>query len=150
MKTVTNTSTVTVHYKGTLNDGSVFDDSKVRGSAIEVTMGSGRVIPGFESALIGMTEGQEKTITIEAESAYGPTNPEAIQTVPLNAFPPDFTATPGETVQGTNAEGMPLVARVVEQIDDGVTLDFNHPLAGQDLTFSLEVLGINTPTNEED
>lgn len=150
MKTVTPNSTVTVHYTGTLNDGSVFDDSKVRGAAIEVTMGTGRVIPGFENALMGMTEGQEKTVTIAAGDAYGPTNPEAIQTVPLEAFPSDFTATPGETVQGTNANGQPLVARVIEQVDNGVTLDFNHPLAGQDLTFSLEVLDINTPTNEEE
>ena len=154
MKTVTSNSTVTVHYKGTLNDGSVFDDSKVRGSAIEVTMGTGRVIPGFESALMGMTEGQEKTVTIAAQDAYGPTNPEAFQTVPHNAFPTDFTATPGETVQGTNAMGQPLVARVVESTDEGITLDFNHPLAGEDLTFDLEVLGITeeteTTTTEEE
>ena len=158
MKTVTSNSTVTVHYKGTLNDGSVFDDSKVRGSAIEVTMGTGRVIPGFESALIGMTEGQEKTVTIAAQDAYGVTNPEAFQTVPRNAFPNDFTATPGETVQGTNAMGQPLMARVVSGDAEGITLDFNHPLAGEDLTFDLEVLGIaetettdtETTTTEEE
>jgi len=151
MKTVTDNSTVTVHYKGTLNDGSVFDDSKVRGSAIEVTMGTGRVIPGFETALMGMTEGQEKTVTIAAQDAYGVSNPEAFQTVPRNAFPNDFTPTPGETVQGTNAEGQPLMARVVSGGDDGITLDFNHPLAGEDLTFDLEVLGIaETATTEEE
>lgn len=142
MKTVTSNSTVTVHYKGTLTDGSVFDDSKARGNAIEVTMGTGRVIPGFETALMGMTEGQEKTVTIVAQDAYGTPNPEAFQTVPRNAFPTDFTPTPGETVQGTNANGQPLMARVVSHSDDGITLDFNHPLAGEDLTFDLEVLGI--------
>ena len=149
MKTVTSNSTVTVHYKGTLNDGSVFDDSKARGNAIEVTMGTGRVIPGFETALMGMTEGQEKTVTIAAQDAYGETNPEAFQTVPHNAFPDDFTPTPGETVQGTNANGMPLMARVVSHNTEGVTLDFNHPLAGEDLTFDLEVLGIEETTVEE-
>ena len=149
MKTVTDTSTVTVHYKGTLNDGSVFDDSKIRGSAIEVTMGTGRVIPGFETALMGMAEGQSKSVTIAAENAYGPTNPEAVQTVPLEAFPPDFTPTPGETVQGSSPEGQPLMARVISHNPTGVTLDFNHPLAGKDLTFDLEVLGIEGTSTED-
>ena len=142
MKTVTNGSTVTVHYKGTLNDGSVFDDSNVRGSAIEVVLGTGRVIPGFEAALIGMSEGQSKSVTIAAADAYGPTNPQAIQQVPMNAFPADFQPTPGETVQGTNENGQPLIARVVSHDPSSVTLDFNHPLAGEDLTFDIEVLGI--------
>tara|TARA_B000000557_G_scaffold131353_1_gene106456 strand:- start:8787 stop:9251 length:465 start_codon:yes stop_codon:yes gene_type:complete len=154
MKTVTPNSTVTVHYKGTLNDGTVFDDSNVRGSAIEVVMGTGRVIPGFENALVGMTEGQSKNVTISAAEAYGPTNPDAIQAVPRTAFPPDFTPTPGETVQGTSETGQPLVARVVEHDDSSVTLDFNHPLAGEDLTFDLEVVGIEqevaTENNEEE
>jgi peptidylprolyl isomerase len=150
MKTVTNGSTVMVHYKGTLNDGSVFDDSKIRGSAIEVTMGTGRVIPGFESALMGMTEGQSKSVTITAADAYGQTNPEAIQTVPKEAFPPDFEPNPGETVQGTSQNGQPLMARVLSHDPAGVTLDFNHPLAGEDLTFDLEVLGITDSDTTED
>jgi len=150
MKTVTNGSTVTVHYKGTLNDGSVFDDSKARGTAIEVLMGTGRVIPGFENALIGMEEGQTKSITIAAVDAYGPTNPEAVQSVPRNAFPPDFEPSPGETVQGTSETGQPLMARVVAHDPATVTLDFNHPLAGEDLTFDLEVLGIAESTTTEE
>ena len=150
MKTVTNSSTVTVHYKGTLNDGSVFDDSKARGDAIEVLMGTGRVIPGFESALIGMTEGQTKSITIAAAEAYGQRHEEAIQEIPRENFPPDFQAQPGSTVQGTSETGQPLMARVVEGNDTTVTLDFNHPLAGEDLTFDLEVLGVvNTDTTDE-
>ena len=150
MKIVSNNSTVTVHYKGTLNDGTVFDDSNARGSAIEVSMGTGRVIPGFENALVGMTEGQTKNITIAAADAYGPTNPERVQAIPRTSFPPDFSPTPGETVQGTSDTGQPLIARVVSHNDESVTLDFNHPLAGEDLTFDLEVVGISEATAEEE
>ncbi len=139
---VTSTSTVTVHYRGTLTDGSVFDDSKVRGEAIEVPMGSNQVIPGFEEALIGMTAGQKKTITLSSDEAYGEPNPAAFQTVPREAFPEDYEFEVGTTVQGNGPTGQPVLARIESFDPAGVTLNFNHPLAGQDLNFVLEVIEV--------
>tara|TARA_R100000808_G_C2100787_1_gene117925 strand:- start:67 stop:522 length:456 start_codon:yes stop_codon:yes gene_type:complete len=151
MKTVTNGSNVTLHYKGTLNNGEVFDDSKARGSTMSITVGQGRLIKGFESALIGMTEGQTKNINLNSKEAYGPIRPDAIVTAPKSAFPENFVFEEGLQVTGRTAEGQMSYAKIVSFTDTEVTLDHNHPLAGQDLNFEIEMVKIDdseTNTNE--
>ncbi len=137
--TVENGQTVSVHYVGTLDDGTEFDNSRHRGEAISVEVGSGKLIPGFDAALLGMTVGEKKTFTLNPEDAYGDVNPEAFQTVPHTQFPEGHEFALDEVVQGQGPEG-PVIARISALGDTEVTLDFNHPLAGKNLNFEIEVL----------
>jgi FKBP-type peptidyl-prolyl cis-trans isomerase 2 len=131
---------VKVHYKGTLTDGTEFDNSKNRGTPLEFEVGSGQVIKGFDSAVCGMGLGEVKTITLTPTDAYGDVNPDAIHEAPKTAFPPDFKFEVGTTVRGTAPTGEPLVAKILSETDQGVVLDHNHPLAGEDLTFEIEII----------
>lgn len=141
MSKVENGNTVAVHYTGTLNNGNQFDSS-VGKEPLTFEIGSGQVIPGFESNIVGMTVGETKTFTLEPEDAYGPLATEAIQEVTRNRFPDDFEVKVGETVHGQTQEGVPFSAKIVSEQNETITLDFNHPLAGQDLTFEVELLTI--------
>lgn len=132
--------TVRVHYTGTLADGEVFDSSR-DGDPLEFTLGSGQVIPGFDEAVAGMAPGEEKTVTIAAEDAYGDRRDELMLRVPRDEFPSDVTPEPGDQFEVSQGEGRFLVT-VAEVGDDTVVLDANHPLAGQDLTFTLGLVGI--------
>lgn len=132
--------TVKVHYTGTLGDGEVFDSSR-GGEPLEFTLGSGDVIPGFDQAVAGMEVGQEKTITIESDDAYGPHREELLLTVPRDQFPADVEPEPGQQFQVSQGD-TPFLVTLVEVSDDKVVLDANHPLAGQDLTFALELVDI--------
>jgi len=134
--------TVSVHYKGTLDDGSEFDNSHARGEPMQVEVGSGRLIKGFDAALMGMTVGETKNISLSPEDAYGSLNPEAVEEVPKTAFPPDFEFKDGEVVQGRAPTGQPIVARIVEQKENTVVLDMNHPMAGKNLNFEIELVSI--------
>ena len=147
MKTVTNGNNVTVHYKGTFSNGEVFDDSRARGTPMQVVVGQGSLIKGFETALMGMTEGQSKTFSLTADEAYGQPTPEAITTVPRNAFPPDYNFEEGTQVQGQSPNGQVVLAKIVSFSDEGVVLDHNHPLAGKDLNFEIELLEIEETTD---
>ena len=132
--------TVRIHYTGTLNDGSVFDSSEGR-DPLEFTLGEGQVIPGFEEAVAGMAVGEEKTVTIPADEAYGRTRQELVLTVPRAQLPAGMSPSVGQQLQlmqGTEA----FVVTVREVRDDAVVLDANHPLAGQDLTFELSLVEI--------
>ena len=149
MKTAENGHTVTVHYKGTFPNGEVFDDSRSRGQAMDVLIGAGRILPGFENALVGMSTGESKTVSLTADQAYGQPNPEAIATVPKAAFPPDYSFEIGTRVQGQSPDGNTVLAKIVSFDDDNVTLDHNHPLAGEDLNFEIEVLSITELNTEE-
>ena len=131
---------VSVHYVGTFDDGTEFDNSRIRGEAISVEVGSGKVIPGFDSALLGMTVGETKSFKINSEDAYGDVNPEAFQTVPHAAFPPGHDFKLDEMVQGEGPTGQPVIARISSLGNEEVTLDFNHPLAGKNLNFEVEVV----------
>jgi peptidylprolyl isomerase len=142
---VKNGNTVSVHYKGTLNDGTVFDESRPRGKTLDFTVGSGQMIGGFNNAVVGMTTGETKTVTLGADDAYGQHNPEAIQVVPRQAFGEDFKFEIGGMIQGNGPAG-PFLAKIQEVADTEVTLDMNHPLAGEELTFEIEVLSVNEPT----
>ncbi len=131
---------VRVHYKGTLADGSQFDTSEGR-DPIEFTIGESTVIPGFESAVLDLEPGESVTVTIPANEAYGERHDEAVQEVPLEAF---GTSAPqaGWVVQLESPEGQQVNAFVAQVGPEIITLDFNHPLAGQDLTFELTLVEI--------
>ena len=132
--------TVRVHYTGTLGDGQVFDSSQGR-EPLEFTLGAGQVIPGFDEAVTGMQPGEEKSVTIPVDEAYGQRRPEMMGTVPRQQFPPEIQPAVGQQLQMSQG-GQNFVVTVTEVTDSEVTLDANHPLAGQDLTFQLELVEI--------
>jgi len=142
MSTVTVGNTVSVHYVGTLTDGEEFDNSRQRGEPFEFEVGSGSVVPGFDTALQGMAVGETKTFTITPNNAYGDRNQEAVQKVSKSQFPEDFEPQVGMVVQGINTNGGQVRALIDEVLEEDLMLDFNHPLAGKDLTFEIELLGI--------
>tara|TARA_B100000029_G_scaffold453994_1_gene480179 strand:- start:1176 stop:1739 length:564 start_codon:yes stop_codon:yes gene_type:complete len=149
MKIVENGASVQLHYKGTFPDGEVFDDSRLRGQMMEVLVGSGRLLPNFESALLGMAEGEVKNISLTADEAYGHPHPEAITTTPKTQFPDNFPFEEGMTVQGDGPDGRPVVAKIVSVDEDTVILDHNHPLAGKDINFEIELVSIDGSEAEE-
>ena len=138
MKVATGDS-VKVHYRGTLPDGTEFDNSHARGEPLEFTIGSGQMIVGFNDAIIGMEEGETKSFSLTPELAYGHRIEEAVQAVPRSAFGEDFQFEIGGMVQGNGPQG-PFIAKIQELSDDTVTLDLNHPLAGENLNFEVEVV----------
>lgn len=133
--------TVLFHYTGSLKDGTVFDSSSGR-DPLRVTLGSGQVIRGVDDALTGMAPGQEKTVTIAAEEAYGPHRPELLHEVERAAIPPEVDLEIGQQLEGRDTSGQSLRLTVVDVADSMVTLDANHPLAGQDLRFDLQLVEI--------
>jgi peptidylprolyl isomerase len=147
-KTVENGNTVTLHYKGSLDDGSEFDSSYHRGEPLTVTVGSGNLIEGFDSALGGMEEGETKTFTLSPEEAYGERDPNASTTLEKNIFPEDFELQEGKTVPLMGPGGQPFLATITEVADETITADLNHPMAGKELTFEVEVLTI-TPDSDD-
>jgi FKBP-type peptidyl-prolyl cis-trans isomerase 2 len=134
--------TVKVHYTGTLNDGSEFDSSRER-DPLEFTIDSGQVIAGFNEAVTGMSVGDSKSVTIPANQAYGEHNPEMVQEVPRSAIPSDIDLHQGMILSARNPEGRNLNFKVVEFNDEKVTVDGNHPLAGEDLNFELKLMEIS-------
>ena len=138
--TVQNGQQVKVHYKGTLDDGTVFDNSRDRGETLDFTVGSQTLLPDFENAVVGMTIGETKEFNIE--EGYGPRQDEAVVKVPVTAFPEGFEFKVGNAVQGKNDQGQVVQAIISSLDDEGVTLDHNHPLAGQNLNFEVELVEI--------
>lgn len=135
--------TVKVHYTGRLTDGSEFDSSRDQ-EPLEFKVGAGDVIPGFEQAVVGMNQGESKTTTIPAGDAYGQYDDELLLEVDREQFPPNITPEVGQRLQLRQSDGEVLTAVVIEVADDTVTLDANHPLAGQDLTFEIRLVEINS------
>jgi len=144
---VENGHNVSVHYRGTLSDGTEFDNSKVRGQTLDFQVGAGRMIRGFDNALLGMTEGQTKTIKLAPTDAYGEHNPEAMQPVPKEAFGEGFEFQVGGTIQGNGPAG-PFLAKIHALEEENVILDMNHPLAGEDLQFEIELVSVATQEAE--
>lgn len=134
--------TVRIHYTGTLQDGKVFDSSEGR-EPLEFAVGSGQIIPGLDSALPGMEVGDKKRVEVACEDAYGPVNPAMRQDIPREGIPADIPLDPGTQLQMQTPDGQALPVTVVEATETTVTLDANHPLAGQDLTFDIEVVSVN-------
>ena len=133
---------VSVDYKGTLQDGQVFDSSQGR-APLEVQMGAGQLIEGFEKALMGMALNEKKTFTLAPEEAYGEVDEDRKHTFPTKDVPAEMDAQVGQTVGLTTRDGRQVPAQIIAVDDEGVTVDFNHPLAGQSLTFEIEVVGIS-------
>ena len=133
--------TVRVNYTGTLADGSVFDSSEGR-DPLEFVIGSGQVIPGFDAAVSDLGVGDTATVTIVAADAYGEHSDEGMQTFPRDAFPPDASPEVGWAVELSAPDGQRVPATVAEVTDESITLDFNHPLAGQDLTFEITLVEV--------
>lgn len=134
-------ATVKVHYTGTLDDGSEFDSSR-SGEPLTVTIGKGELIPGFEDALLGMAAGDSKTVSIASEDAYGPHRAELVQDVGRAQIPPEISLEVGGAVLVRGPDGQPMRLLVRELTEETVTLDANHPLAGENLNFDLELVEI--------
>ncbi|MCZ7546984.1 MAG: peptidylprolyl isomerase [Anaerolineae bacterium] len=132
---------VKVHYTGRLDDGTVFDSSLKR-DPLEFTIGAGDIIPGFEAAVVGMNPGDTKTITIPADEAYGAYDEELLLAVPREQFPADFDLEIDQQLQVRQRGGDVIVVTVHAITDTSVTLDANHPLAGENLTFDIELIEI--------
>lgn len=134
-------ATVSIHYTGTLDDGSQFDSSAGR-DPLTFQMGEGQIIQGLEAALDGMRVGEKKTVTIPAEQAYGPRHDEAVQEVPRAMIPDHIPLDLGTALQMQTPNGQMLPVTVSGVTDETVTLDANHPLAGKALTFAVEIIEI--------
>jgi FKBP-type peptidyl-prolyl cis-trans isomerase 2 len=134
--------TVHVHYKGTLDDGSVFDSSEGK-DPISFTLGNGQVIDGFEKAVEGMNIGDKKTERFEPANAYGDHRHELVFTVPKDQMPEGTEIEIGDMLQVGFPDGSSSAVTVAAVEDDGVKLDANHPLAGKALTFELELVGLD-------
>ncbi|MDA1191551.1 MAG: FKBP-type peptidyl-prolyl cis-trans isomerase [Candidatus Poribacteria bacterium] len=141
MAAASNGGTVKIHYKGTLDDGSIFDSSDGR-DPLEFTVGSGQVIPGFDAAVIGMSIGDVKTTTIAAVEAYGDRNDELVFDVPLEHVPEEMNPEVGQQLEVRTHDGQTAAVIVQEIGDESIKLDANHPLAGNDLTFELKLVGL--------
>ncbi len=133
--------TVRFHFTGELEDGSQFESS-VGQDPIEVKIGSNEFLAGVEHALVGMAPGDTKTVVVPAADAFGPHRPELIDKVERVRFPPDFELAIGKTLSATDSDGEKIEVVVLELSDTTVMLDANHPLAGKDLTFELQLIEI--------
>ena len=131
--------TVRIHYTGTLTNGEQFDSSRDK-QPIEFTLGKGQMIAGFEAAVDGMTLGERKTVTIPSDEAYGAHDPALLQEVPKTRLPPDLELKIGMVVQAADATGRSMRLSVQEIRDETVIFDANHPLAGKDLVFDIELV----------
>lgn len=142
MQQVQNGDTVNVHYHGTLADGTIFDSSKER-EPLQFTAGSGQVIKGFDDAVLGMHVGEKKTVNIPVDQAYGHRSEDMMMEYPKSDFPADMQPVEGMQLNMGDNQGNVFPVVIVEVKDDVVVLDANHPLAGKDLTFELELVSIN-------
>ncbi len=137
-----NGDNVTLHYTGKLNDGTIFDSSEGK-DPLPVTLGEGEVIEGFETAILGMSVGDSKTVTIPADKAYGAYYDEKVIDFPADQIPEDIEPEVGMHLQLQSQDGQPFTVRVTEVTEEHIKLDANPPLAGQDLTFDIELITIN-------
>jgi FKBP-type peptidyl-prolyl cis-trans isomerase 2 len=134
---------VSLHYTGTLEDGSVFDTSKKRNEPLKFTAGSGQVIPGFDQAVVGMKKGEGKKFTLQPADAYGERKPDMTQTVPRKHLPKEHEPKPGMMLVMGTPSGQQVPAVITEVTAENVVLDMNHPLAGKALTFDIEIVEIS-------
>jgi len=137
----TDGDTVKVHYTGRLTDSTVFDTS-IGSDPLEFTLGQGQTIPGFEQAVIGMQVGETKTVTIPADQAYGPHREDMILEVSKDELPEDLDPEVGMQLQMNQGDGGITIVTITEVSETTIRIDANHPLAGQDLTFNIELVDI--------
>jgi len=141
MQQVKNGDTVRVHYHGKLTDGTTFDSSEGR-EPLEFSVGSGQVIKGFDDALVDMKVGEKKTVNIPVDQAYGVHNDDMMMEYPLSEFPPDMHPAVGMELHMSDNQGNVFPVVIAEVLETSVVLDANHPLAGQDLVFEIELVSI--------
>lgn len=141
MSQVKANDTVRVHYTGKLTDGRVFDSSLER-EPLEFTMGKGQLIPGFEKGILDMKVNEKKTVNIPVDEAYGDSRPELIQEVDKSQLPDDIKPEIGMGLVSKSPDGQEMNLVVKEVKEESIVVDANHPLAGQDLVFDLEVIEI--------
>ena len=145
--TIVNKKMVAMNYKGTLADGTVFGQSE-KDKPLEFMVGAGRMIPALEKGILGLKIGSKKKIEIKAADAYGEYNKAALQEVPRNQFPNDLELKVGQAYRVQAPQG-PITVTITSITPTTVTVDFNHPLAGKDLTFEIEVVKIRDATKAE-
>lgn len=131
-----------MHYHGRLTDGSTFDSSEGR-DPLEFKVGSGQVIKGFDAGVTGMAVGEKKTVHIPSDEAYGPKDEERVVEFPKANFPPDMNPEVGMQLNMTNGAGQVIPVVIKEVGEEAVLLDANHPLAGEDLIFEIELVDIS-------
>lgn len=141
MTQATHGDTVRIHYTGRLTDGTQFDSSSGR-EPLEFQLGSGQVIKGLDARIQGMSVGDKDTVTIPAEDAYGPHRPEGVQTVPRSQIPDEVDTSIGARLQATGGDGRTMTLTVVDASETDITVDANHPLAGKDLVFDVELVEV--------
>ena len=134
--------TIEVNYVGKLDDGTEFDNSNNQGETFKFTVGSDEILPAFSNAVVGLEVGQETTFRLACDEAYGPRLEEAIHRVPKNQLPADLNTSPGDLIQGQRTDGSIFLAKINEDLGEDVMIDFNHPLAGQDLNFDVTVVSV--------
>jgi peptidylprolyl isomerase len=132
---------VSVHYTGTLADGSIFDSTEGE-EPLVFTLGEGDIIEGFEESILNMSPGEKKTVSLPPEKAYGERNEEMVMEVPLAEMPADLDLEVGDELELTDEDDNPMLVTVSQLSKDTVTLDGNPPLAGETLTFELELVKI--------
>lgn len=142
MSQVKDGDTVKVHYTGTLEDGTVFDTSRER-EPLEFTLGNGQLIPGFEKAVLGMAEGDTTEVSIESDNAYGERRDDLELEVSKTDLPEEIDPEVGMQLQMQQEEGRAIPVQITNVEEEIVTLDANHPLAGKDLNFEIELVEIN-------
>lgn len=141
-KQITETSNIIVHITMKLADGSAADSTKVNNKPAKIIMGDKSISPAFEEQLLGLSEGESKEFTLEAKDAFGEPNPDNIHYVDANKFSTDAPAKVGNIITFTQPGGVELPGMIKEVSGDSVTVDFNHPLAGQAVTFVIDVIEI--------
>jgi peptidylprolyl isomerase len=139
---IKNGDKVKVEYKGTLDDGTVFDSSDKHGEPLEFEIGAGQIIPGFEDAVMGMENGDEKEFQLEASDAYGDRNPQLVQKIPRDQMPNEIEQ--GMVLVVGLPNGAQIPVKVTEVTNEWVTIDLNHPLAGENLNFKIKIVDVSS------
>lgn len=142
MSAVKKGDTIKVEYTGRLKDGTVFDTSDNHDEPLQFTVGDQKLIKGFDRAVVGMQEGEEKEVTIPPEEAYGEHNPELIRALPRDIFPKDQEIQPGMVFMMALQDGRKIPVRIADVSDEQVTVDLNSPLAGKTLFFTIKIVEI--------
>ncbi|WP_319536238.1 FKBP-type peptidyl-prolyl cis-trans isomerase [uncultured Vibrio sp.] len=142
MTTITKDSVVTLHFTIKMNDGSVADSTHNMGKPAKFVMGDGSLSENFEQCLVGLQSGEQKAIELKAEDAFGMPNPDHIHHMDRTKFVGDSEVEVGTIMAFSGPDGMEIPGIITEIAGDSVTVDFNHPLAGQDVTFEVEILSV--------
>lgn len=148
MEKVENNLFVLLEYKGKLENGDIFGDSE-KTQPLEVEMGSGMMPPGFEQAIMGMSLNDEKEFTLEPDDAFGQRDESRVLNFPIEDVPPEMDVQVGQVISLTNKDGQPHSATVTALDDAKITVDLNHPLAGETLTFNVKVVGISETKTQD-